>query len=923
MAETVPPVSEREAEVLAALAEHLTNAEIAQRLHISVRTVESHVSSLLRKLAMPDRRALAAYGADLASAGPPVDGGLLRGGPASLTSFVGRRDELAALTTALSESRLVNLVGPGGVGKTRLVVEAAALAAPGFPAGAWFIDLVPVRSGAVATALAAALNVAERPNASLEDALVEAMRSRRALLVLDNCEHVLAPVALLIERLLLACPELRIVATSRELLGIAGERVVPVAALDEADAVRLFIERAQSLDPGFASDLDGDDTALVDVCRRLDGIPLAIELASARCAVIGLDGVRAGLGDRLRLLTGARGNDNRHRSLRDVLDWSHDLLEPTEQVVLRRLSAFAGDFTAAEAVAVAGDGLDEPVVLDAIAQLTAKSLVVRRSGDGTSLYRLLETVRDYAGDHLGESGEGDAVHGRHLEWIAQASIDAEARLVGGDEWRFDALADDARCALEWAAGHTAQAPLAHALASSFAHLAYARHFLAESQAAYEQASTLTDDDRTGAADLRAAGFVAYARMRGDLAYEQHLAAGERAAVGGDDVAAAISWADAVSLAWRCPAEFPIPLSREVLFDLLDRARAIAPEGDQVVAAHLANATAWLSAAQPPGSDLGLAREAVAAARAVDDVPLLSAALDAETSALWDQGRVGEAGRLARQRLELLDRLVRHDPRSGGEVIDMFHMAADTAIGTGLLHDALDHALRMRKDELGATVPHASTRGTVMALTLLGRFAEAIAEADEMRRDWELAGRPSAGWMTPASIATELAHALMGDPAAAAEWAAVTDEVAGPWPVRSPKRSFQTFTRARLSLHEGRLDDGLAAIAAWDRDQPTPYLAYSTSLAVELAVVTGAGDAEQQLAAARAEIDENAWGHACLLRAEARLRSDPALLQASLDAFDEIDARFEWAITALLAGGELADRGRTTLTELGATLPTDL
>jgi predicted ATPase/DNA-binding CsgD family transcriptional regulator len=934
-------VSAREAEVLAAVAEHLTNAEIGQRLHISVRTVESHVSSLLRKLGVADRRALARYGRELAGdradraddalASPTAavttaapDGATLQGAPAALTSFVGRRADLMAVEDALAAARLVSLVGPGGVGKTRLAIEAGARAAGGFPGGAWFVDLVPVRTGGVTTAIAAALGIVDRPNRSLEDVVEEALRASRSLLIVDNCEHVLDAAATLLRRLLVTCPGLRVVATSRELLGITGERVVPVAPLDGPEAVTLFVDRVRSLDPGFDPASERDSVA--EVCARLDGIPLAIELASARCAVLGLDGVRAGLRDRLRLLAGARpAEEERHRSLRDVLDWSHGLLDPTEQTVLRRLSVFAGNVVTADATAVVADGIGDDAALDAIGRLTAKSLVARRARGASSVYRLLETVHEYARERLDESGEGEAVRRRHLAWALDAVAATESRLVAGDEWRsrFDDVADDARVALAWAADEPAVLAEAHTLARAYAHVAYARRFLSEARACYDTAAALAGDDATAAADLRLAAAVAFAQMRGDLAYDRYLASAERGAEA-DPAGAAIALADAATIAWRCPAEFPTVPTREQVHDLAARAHALDPGDDPVVAAHLTLADAWIAPPEPVSADLGLARAAVDAARALDDLPLLSAALDAETVALWDDGRDGEAMRVAVERLALLDRLSRHDPRTGGEVIDIFHMAADTALSAGRPRAALDHAALMRKDEMGETSPHAATREAVVALALLGRFAEAIAEADAMRRDWERAGRPSAAWMTPAVTAATLAHGLLGDRQSSDEWAELAWEVCGSGPARWVNHPFRAFATARIAFHEGRLDDALAAIADWEPADPSGYvgyyMGYPDALGAELAVVAGHDGAADRIATARDRSGENSWARACLLRAEGRLRSDPDLLRAALTAFDEIDSRFEWAITALLVGGDVAADGRAALAELGVALP---
>jgi hypothetical protein len=227
---------------------------------------------------------------------------------------------------------------------------------------------------------------------------------------------------------------------------------------------------------------------------------------------------------------------------------------------------------------------------------------------------------------------------------------------------------------------------------------------------------------------------------------------------------------------------------------------------------------------------------------------------------------------------------------------------------------------MRKDEMGETSPHAATREAVVALTLMGRFTEAIAEADSMRRDWERTGRARAAWMTPAATAAELAHSLLGDRDAAAEWAAVTKEVAGESPARSRNWDFMAFAAGRAALHDGRLGDALEAVDSWDPTAVSGYAGYIAALDAELAVVAGADDAAERIAAARGLVEENVWGRACLLRAEARLSGEPAAMRAALDAFDEIDARFEWAVTAVLAGEPLASQGRSVLADLGAGPP---
>ena len=291
-------VTAREAEVLAAVAEHLTNAEIAARLYLSVRTVESHVSSLLRKLQVADRRALAG----LAATGPPGDVSpesmvTTLGLPSALTPFVGRVSERSALAGALFEHRLVTAVGPGGVGKTRLALSVALDVAGRFADGVWFVDLVPVTdTQLIASAVATALGLGERHNGSAEDTLENWLVDRETLLVLDNCEHLLDGVVVLLERLLARAPRLVVLATSRARLLVPFEWVFLVPGLSAetddggpGDAVELFLARAASAGSVPAA---ADTPRVAAVCRGLDGMALAIELAAARFPSCGLDGLK-------------------------------------------------------------------------------------------------------------------------------------------------------------------------------------------------------------------------------------------------------------------------------------------------------------------------------------------------------------------------------------------------------------------------------------------------------------------------------------------------------------------------------------------------------------------------------------------------------------------------------------------------------
>ena len=284
------------------------------------------------------------------SAQAPGSAGTLRGLPATWTPFVGRRRELDELIDALGTSRLVTLLGPGGVGKTRLAAEAAGQLAPTMPLGVTFVELVGARPGFLLQTVAAVLGVTERPGLSLREAVLAQLRPGRSLLVLDNCEHLVDDTAEFVSALLAEDTDLRVLTTSRARIGVAGERVLPLSGLSlvaptaagatGSDAVSLFFDRARTLDAHF----DADRAIDRELCAQLDGMPLAIELATARSAALGVSGLRAGLSDRLRLLSGGHSGDQRHRSLRAVLDWSHDLLDDEEQAALRRLGRFAGDF---------------------------------------------------------------------------------------------------------------------------------------------------------------------------------------------------------------------------------------------------------------------------------------------------------------------------------------------------------------------------------------------------------------------------------------------------------------------------------------------------------------------------------------------------------------------------------------------------
>ena len=361
-----------------------------------------------------------------------------------MSSFIGREREIARIVAALDETRAVTLTGVGGVGKTRLAMQVAARVLPRFREGAWLVELAPLRDpGGVPGALAAVFRVTARSGMTLEESLAEFLRTKQLLVVLDNCEHLLEPVAELVEYLERECAGLVVLATSREGLAVEGERVVPVPSLAspvpdagpavaaEADAVRLFVERARAADPDFSLTVE-NTPAVVQVCRRLDGVPLAIELAAARVAAMSPEELLEGLERRFETLAGGRRRAvQRHQTLRAAIDWSYDLLSEHERRLLTRLAVFAGGCTRRAAETVCGaEPLASRQVFNLLVALVGKSLVVAQRDGPETRYRLLETIREYGEERLAETGESETMRDAHAEYFCQLAVDLFGELYG-------------------------------------------------------------------------------------------------------------------------------------------------------------------------------------------------------------------------------------------------------------------------------------------------------------------------------------------------------------------------------------------------------------------------------------------------------------------------------------------------------------
>jgi predicted ATPase/class 3 adenylate cyclase len=383
--------------------------------------------------------------------------------PVQLTSFIGREHEIAEAKQLLLRARLLTFTGPGGTGKTRLALQIAEELLPSFADGVWLVELAPLTDASlIPQTIAEIFGLRELPNLPIINIVTDYLRAKQLLLILDNCEHLIEACAKLSDHLLHSGPQLKLIASSRESLDIAGETAYRVPSLSlpdpaqvtreavmEFESIQLFVERASAANPKFdMTDENASDVA--QICRRLDGIPLALELAAARSSVFSPGEIASRLDDRFRLLTGgSRTALERHQTLRALIDWSYDLLSDGEQTLLRQLSVFAGNWTFEAAEAVCSD-LD---VLTLLTQLINKSLVIVDESESSTRYRLLETIRQYGRDKLLEAGESEQARNRHLDFFLIFAETAETYIDGPGEleWGilFDAEYDNLRTALEW------------------------------------------------------------------------------------------------------------------------------------------------------------------------------------------------------------------------------------------------------------------------------------------------------------------------------------------------------------------------------------------------------------------------------------------------------------------------------------------
>ncbi|HEV2909428.1 MAG TPA: adenylate/guanylate cyclase domain-containing protein [Candidatus Eremiobacteraceae bacterium] len=410
--------------------------------------------------------------------------------PIQPTSFRGREHDLEKVKDLLSQHKLLTLFGSGGVGKTRLALQVGAEVLDQYPDGVWLADFAPITDPElVSSIIAKELGMTQVEGRRVDESIIQWLKRKKLLLILDNCEHVLETVAAIANSILRACPDVRMLATSRQALGVSGEQVLRLPSLDvphkivdltpeaviEFGAVALFVDRARSVDASFA--LTSDSAPIVaDICRRLDGIPLAIELAAARVKVLSIPNLAQRLNERFKILTsGSRSALPRQKTLSALIDWSYDLLNPPEQMLFTRAAIFAGGFSLDAATAVCGgEGFDEIEVLDVLSSLTDKSLVVADTSGEQERYHLLESTRAYALDKLIAAGERDRLARAHAEYFRHQAEEADERLGVGSTaaWFADVQLelDNYRAALEWALSQGNDAVVGAAIAGALQYL---------------------------------------------------------------------------------------------------------------------------------------------------------------------------------------------------------------------------------------------------------------------------------------------------------------------------------------------------------------------------------------------------------------------------------------------------------------------
>jgi predicted ATPase/DNA-binding CsgD family transcriptional regulator len=888
----------REAEVLTLVRERLTNAEIAERLFVSVRTVETHVSALLRKLGAADRRALARQPV---VADEPADrrpSAL----PIPLTTFVGRSAERLRLADAVRADRLVTATGPGGVGKTRLALAAAADIAEEFEHGAVFVDLVKVTEAErVVDAIAAAVALPETSTAR-DEALVAALADQHCLLVVDNCEHVQDGARVWVERLLGACPSLHVLATSRLRLMLPFEHVVSVPGLsldvdrdvDEAsDATALFIERMVAA--GAAEPSEPSELAMIgEICTALEGMALGIELAAARVPSLGLQGLSGALGSRLDLLDIGARVDERHRSLRAAIDWSYELLAPHERALLCAAAVFAAPAEPEAVARVAGQ--PQPAVIDALGHLVDWNLASLEAGAPTR-YRVLETIRQYALESAESAGEADALRSAHLEWCRQRLDDLRRRAPGDDWWcaEVDSVLDDARAAQAWAERCSTCPAEAITLTGVLGDVLFQRGHPGEAQRRYEQAAGRAGEPAERCDWLRLAAGAASARNVGGDTVDLLVESAEVAMAAGAADDAACDLAAAAGLQFRASGIVRRPVDIPAVEALLARARALAQGGARTEAA-IAIAAGW--APGPTIHSPEHTEHAVRLAGRSDDPLLILEALDQLMGVGIAAGDLDAAVAVIDRRLAVLEQ-VPIEPRSGFEHFDALQMACRLKLSIGKLAEARSYADAIAALPYFREQRHIGLGRCMLVDAFVGDFGSVTAHAELFELDWRRAGRPVAGNLAIGAYAAAMVYGMLGDRAARERWTDITRALLSSPERFEPQASLWRVTfDALLALHiqEPHVAVEVLGNTPEPRVAPIPdenvWRPWFIAAWAEASVLTAQSDAGERLRRAAESTYGNEIVATIIERAKALHDRRPELLGAIAERFTNAGCTYQ-------------------------------
>ncbi len=824
--------------------------------------------------------------------------------PVQLTSFVGRDAELAQVRELLTQSRLLTLTGAGGAGKTRLAIQLAAQLTGEFSDGVWYVDLAPITDPEVVPiTVARALGLPDQPGRSTMDTLTRFVADHQMLIVLDNCEHLLDASAALVNALLAAAAGLTLLTTSREPIGVAGEVSWRVPSLSLADeAIELFTDRARRVRPDFA--VSDDSAATVgEICRRLDGLPLAIELAAARVRALSLAEILDSLHDRFRLLTGgARTAVRRQQTLRASVDWSHALLTEPERVLFRRLAAFLGGFDLDAAQTVAGGGdVQRYQVLDQLTLLVDKSLVVADDSGGRTRYRLLETVRQYAQEKLGESGEADAVRTRHRDYYTSlaAAIDAPA----GSEYeqrleQAETEIDNLRAAFSWSRENSDTA-LALTLASSLQPLWQARGRPREGRAWFDAVLTREVAQDAGvAAAVRARALADKAVIDLVLGAADSVDRAQQALALARDIDDPAVLARALT-ACGLTAAYNAELAAAYFAEAIELARALDDRW------RLSQILAWQADAAIAAGDPIAARMVAEEGRDLADTigdgfNSRHCRVCVGVAQMW-RGEL--AGAVAQFRAVAAEAKTAHDGIS--EAVSLGHQGTALAWqgDTAAARAAADASLEFASEfgGLAASVGYFALGNTALAAGDVETALDATAAA------WEH-GSFAPGFAAHLRPVIALATLAAGDLIAARRWADDAVTTATGWAVLIRALT----TRARVAIAQGKFEqaerdahDALATVP-----ECFPYLGFSETLEC---LATLAGDAGSHREAARL------FGAAAAIRQRmgvVRLKVWDAGYEASVaalrNAMGEADFDEAWAEGAAMSTEEAiayAQRGR--------------